>query len=283
MIKFVIPRPVQKIHRSRMTIDAEKKISRKVLSRRRVSLKTIRIIFIVFVLIYWGFLLFKNTLFAPEYRIDVVNYESGDVQIYGDPYLYKAISSQIKQENYNVVRFNKNTILAILQPDFPFLKDMTITFVNANTVKVDLDFQEPQLIVRNADRKYGVFRGHIFPIYSWDKMGAGVRILDLPDYLTGMNVMTGFFYRQSADDIIQQTDLIYQAFSGKIQHIEYLPGGERTILRTTDDKKIFFNNLADITQQIRSYQLLKKYYSEYSLLKEIDLGSLEMDKVIVKK
>ncbi|MFA7717480.1 MAG: hypothetical protein WC875_02095 [Candidatus Absconditabacterales bacterium] len=282
MIKFVIPRPVKKIHRSRMTIDTEKKISRKVLSRRRVPLKTIWIIFIVFVLIYGGFLLLKNTLFAKQYTIDTINYDSGDIQIYDDPYLYKAVTAQIKQENYNVVRFNKNTILATLQGSFPFLKDMTITFINANTVKVDLIFQEPQLIIRNADQKYGVFRGHIFPIYSGNTMGAGVRILDLPDYLSGMNAMIGFFYRQSAEDIIQQTDLIYEAFSGQIQHIEYLPGGERTIVYLKD-KKIYINNLADVAQQIRSYQLLKKYYSDYASLKEIDLGSLEMDKVIVKK
>jgi hypothetical protein len=105
-------------------------------------------------------------LFAKQYTIDVINYDSGDIKIYDDPYLYKAISTQIQQENYNVVRFNKNTILATLQQSFPFIKDISITFVNANTVKVKLSFDDPQLIIRNADQRYGVFRGHIFPIYS---------------------------------------------------------------------------------------------------------------------
>jgi hypothetical protein len=221
-------------------------------------------------------------LFAKEYTIDTINYDSGNIQVYDDPYLYKAISAQIKKENYNVVRLNKNTILATLQQSFPFLKDMKITFINANTVKVDLVFQEPQLIIRNAQQRYGVFRGHIFPIYSGNTMGVGVRILDLPDYQSGMNFMTGFFYRQSAEDLIQQTDLIYEAFSGAITHIEYLPGGERTIIYL-GNQKLYINNLADVAQQIRSYQLLKRYYSDFAQLTEIDLGSLESDKVIVKK
>lgn len=97
-----------------------------------------------------------------------------------------------------------------------------------------------------------------------------------------MNVMTGFFFRQSAEDLIQQTDLIYQAFSGIIQHIEYLPGGERTIVYL-ENQTIAINNLADISAQIRNYQLLQKYYSDFSRLKEIDLGSLETSNIIVKK
>jgi len=76
------------------------------------------------------------------------------MEIYGDFNLYKAISAEIKQENYNVVRFNKNTILAQLQTTYPFLKDLVITFMDANRVKVDILFQEPQLIIRNADQKY---------------------------------------------------------------------------------------------------------------------------------
>ena len=266
-----------------MPVDTDRRIQNKVLSkRRRFSLKMIWIIFIVFTLIYGWFLLFKNTLFAPKYTITTVNYSTGDMQIYGDFNLYKAISAEIKQENYNVVRFNKNTILAQLQTTYPFLKDLVITFMDANRVKVDILFQEPQLIIRNADQKYWVFRWYIFPISSGDSRGGGVEILDLPDYLSGMNNMTGFFFRQSADDLIQQTDLLYQAFSGKIQHIEYLPGGERTIVYAED--KIFdINNLADIVTQIRNIQLLKKYYPDYAALKEVDLGSIELDKVIVKK
>ena len=50
-----------------------------------------------------------------------------------------------------------------------------------------------------------------------------------------------------------------------------------------DGKKLYINNLGDIQNQIRNYQLLKKYYKDYTKLAEVDLGSLENDKVIVSK
>jgi hypothetical protein len=208
MIKFVVSRPVRKIHRPVYHGETERRFSGQ--KKKRIPLKTIWIMFGIFVLIYGSFLLLKNTLFAQEYTITKVQYNPSDIKQYGDPYLYKAISSQIKSENYNVARFNKNTILAGLQASYPFIKDMTITFVTTNTVKVDLIFQTPELIIRNYNFKYGVFRGHIFPIYSGDSMGTGVHILDLPGYLSGYDAMTGFFFRQSYLDLIQQVDLMYQ-------------------------------------------------------------------------
>lgn len=201
--------------------------------------------------------------------------------MYGDPYMYKAISSQIKKENYNIARFNKNTILAWLQDTYPFLKDMTISLVGSNTAKVDLIFQEPELIIRNYNLKFGVFRGHIFSIYSGDSLGKGIKILDMPGYLSGYGAMTGFFFRQAYSDLVQQVDLMYQWFPG-LHHIEYLPGGERSIVYL-EGKKIYINNLGDVAAQIRNYELLKKYYVNFNQLKEIDLWSIELDKVIVKK
>jgi hypothetical protein len=50
-----------------------------------------------------------------------------------------------------------------------------------------------------------------------------------------------------------------------------------------ENKKFYINNGSDIANQIRNYQLLKKYYKEYASLEDIDLGSLEKDKVIVRK
>jgi hypothetical protein len=78
--------------------------------------------------------------------------------MYGDPYMYKAISSQIKKENFTIARFNKNTILAGLQDSYPFIKDMVISLVSSNTAKVDLIFQMPELLIRNYNLKYGIFR-----------------------------------------------------------------------------------------------------------------------------
>jgi hypothetical protein len=38
-----------------------------------------------------------------------------------------------------------------------------------------------------------------------------------------------------------------------------------------DGKKFYISNLGDIPNQIRNYQLLKKYYKDYAQLVDIDL------------
>lgn len=103
----------------------------------------------------------------------------------------------------------------------------------------------------------------------------------MPEYLSGINNLSGFFYRQSTTGLVLQTQLIYEGFSG-MHHVEYLPGGERSIVYI-DGKKLYINNLGSIPNQIRNYDLLKKYYKDYAQLEHIDLGSLEKDKIIVKK
>jgi len=279
MIKFVVSRPTRKIHRTPYQWESERRFKGQ--KKKRIPLKTIWIIFGIFVLIYWSVLLLKNTLFNQQYTITKVLYSVNDIKTYGDPSMYQAITSQIKKENYNIVRFNKNTILAWLQTSYPFIKDMLISFVTTNTVKVSLFFQTPDLIIRNYDVKYGVFLGHIFPISSWDALGTGVHILDMPGYLSGYVAMTGFFFRQAYTGLVEQVALMYQWFPW-LHHIEYLPGGERSIV-FINGKQVYINNLADIPTQIKNYELLKKYYTNFNQLTEIDLWSIELDKVIVKK
>ncbi|MCX6823324.1 MAG: hypothetical protein NTX91_05045 [candidate division SR1 bacterium] len=279
MIKFVVSRPTRKIHRPTYQGESERRFKGE--KKKRIPLKTIWIIFGIFVLIYGSFLLLKNTLFDQEYTITKVFYNVSDTKTYGDPDMYKSISSQIKKENFTVARFNKNTILAGLQANYPFIKDMIITFIGVNTVKVDLVFQTPELLIKNFNLSYGVFRGHIFAIHPGDTLGTGVKDIYMPGYLSGYGAMTGFFFRQSYTGLIEQVSLMYQGFPG-LHHIEYLPGGERSIV-FMNGKQIYINNLADIPAQIKNYELLKKYYANFNQLTEIDLGSIELDKVIVKK
>lgn len=162
MIQFVVNKPVPQMRRSIYHGDTDRRFK----GQRKRSLKTVWIIFAIFVFIYGSFLLLKNTLFAQEYTITIVQYDSGDVKMYGDPYLYKTISSQIKQENYSIARFNKNTILAKIQSRYPFIQDMGISFVGKNKVKIDLIFNAPNFLIRNGELLFGVFRGHIFPLFS---------------------------------------------------------------------------------------------------------------------
>lgn len=279
MIKFVVRRPVKKIQRTYTPIESDKK-SKKIWFRF-FSIKIIRIIFIVFALIYGWFLLLRNSLFAHQYVIKRVIYSSGDISWYDNPYLYKRISNRVKDENYYIINMYKSRILKDIQTHYPIVTDLTIDYSSSNTVVAKLTFRPIDLIVRNQEQRFLIVGNTILPIYSWNKIADGIQILDLPGYLSGINNLSGFFYRQSATGLVLQTQLIYEGFPG-MHHVEYLPGGERSIVYI-DGKKLYINNLGSIPNQIRNYELLKKYYKDYAQLEDIDLGSLEKDKIIVKK
>ncbi len=279
MIKFVVSRPVKKIKRHYVPIDSDKKKVK--VWFRFFSVKIIRIIFIIFALIYWWFLLLKNTVFNHQYTIKRVLYDSWDIARYDDPYLYKRINTRIKGENYYVVKLYKSRVLNDIHAQYPMISDIGIDYRSSNTVFVKMTFTPIDMVIRNQDIRFALVGSTLLPIYSWNKISNGIKILDLPQYLSGMTSLSWLFYRQSATGLVQQTELLYQWFPG-LHHIEYLPWGERSIVYI-DNKKIYINNLGDIPNQIRNYQLLKKYYKDYAQLKDIDLGSLEKDKVIVRR
>jgi len=279
MIKFVVPRPVKKIHRTYTPIDSDKKKVK--VWVHFFSIKAIRIIFILFALVYWWFLLLRNSIFAHEYVIKRVMYDSWDIARYDDPYLYKRINTRVKGENYYVVNMYKSRVLKDIQSLYPMITDLVIEYVSSNTISVKLTFKPIDIVIRNQDIRFALIGSTILQIYSWNKIAKGIKILDLPPYLSGMNSLSGLFYRQPATWLIQEIELLYQWFPG-LDHIEYLPWGERSIVYL-DGKKFYISNLSDIPNQIRNYQLLKKYYKEYNSLEDIDLGSLEKDKVIVRK
>lgn len=245
-------------------------------------MKFLRGVVIVFTLIYGCIFLFKRTLFVPEYIIQKIQYDSWSIQQFDDPYLYKAISKYLKGENYHVARRSKWFILDSVQASFPIVSDITIDYVARNTVYVTITFFSPEMVIKNQSVLFGVYKNYTFRIYSGNTIGSGQEMLYLPQYAAGLTIIDGLFYKQTAKELQQQMTLIYTAFP-KSKFVAYLPGAERTVIMTSDSKKIFINNLIDIPQQIKNFELLRRYYADYAKLREIDLGSLEKDKVIVKK
>jgi len=279
MIKFVVRRPIKKIHRTYTPIESDKKKVK--VWFRFFSIKIIWIIFIVFALIYWGFLLLKNSVFNRQYTIKRVLYNSGDIDQYDEPYLYRRITNWLRGENYSIANMYKSRVLEDIQSKYPMVTDIVIEYNSSNTVSVKLTFRPIDMIIRNQDKLFALVNDVILQLYSWNKISNGIKILDLPPYLSGMNTLSGLFFRQSATWLVQQIELIYQWFPG-LHHVEYLPWGERSIV-FLDGKRFYINNLADIQNQIRNYQLLKKYYKDYAQLEDVDLWSLGKDKVIVRK
>jgi len=279
MKKFVVPRPVKKIHRTYTPIDSDKK---KIKSWFHFfSIKIIRIIFFMFAVVYGWYYLLSRSIFAHQYVIKRVVYASWNIAWYDEPYLYKRINTWVKGENYYVVKMYRSRILHDIQSTYPMVSAIDVAYVSSNTVSINLTFIPIDMVIRNQTQRYVLINGKLLQVYSWNKITNGIKILDMPSYLTGVQSLSGLFYRQQATWLVQQIELLYQWFPG-LDHIEYLPWWERSIVYL-ENKKFYINNGADIANQIRNYQLLKKYYKEYTSLEDIDLGSLEKDKVIVRK
>lgn len=208
-------------------------------------------------------------------------YDSWDIARYDEPYMYRRITNWIRGENYYVAKRYDARILEDMQSRYPMITNIAIDYRSSNTVFVKLEFRPIDMVLRNQERRRALVGETILPLYSGNKIANSIKILDMPEYLSGMNIMSWLFYRIPASGLVQQTELLYQWFPG-LHHIEYLPWGERSIV-FLDGKKYYINNLWDIPNQIRNYQLLKKYYKDYAQLEDIDLWSLEKDKIIVRK
>jgi len=89
-------------------------------------------------------------------------------------------------------------VLSDIQSTYPMVSDIGIDYRSSNTVFVKLTFYPLDLIVRNQDMKYGLIRTTLLPLYSGNKIANGIKILDLPEYLSGVQSLSGLFYRQAA-------------------------------------------------------------------------------------
>lgn len=84
------------------------------------------------------------------------------------------------------------------------------------------------------------------------------------------------------EDLLLSIDAIQEVFLYP-EDIIYVPGAERIIVTTTDGRLVYINLLQDIRAQLTKLQILKDYYTGFDSLREIDLGSLEDNRVIVRK
>ncbi len=94
--------------------------------------------------------------------------------------------------------------------------------------------------------------------------------------------LTGLFYQESFEHFVDTLQTIYTAFPGAKYYI-YLVGWQRIIVGLSNGREVYVNLLVDLVQQLQNYQYLRQYYSDFAKLKRIDLWSIEMDKVIVRK
>jgi len=234
-------------------------------------------VFLIFALIY----IFKKTVFLPENIIQIVNYNQSSINQYDEPYLYKKVSTLIKWQNYYRTKyFNQWKILDQVFKEFPIINDFEINYVKNNVVNVKIFFNKPDLVIKNQDLSFWIYRWYTFQIYSGNTIWSWAQKIYLPGYLSWVNSIDWIFFDITFDDFINKMYSILKNFPEN-KRVIYLPWWERTIVEMDESRRIYINNAKDLDLQFKNYALLKKYYSNFANLKEVDLWSLETDKIIV--
>jgi hypothetical protein len=279
MIKFVKSRPLKKINRHSIS---ERKTNISFFSIKKIPTKLIRITILLLLWIYAVILAFQKTAFSPEYTIKTIKYNTSDIQNFSNTWLYNQISNLLKKENFYVSRLVKNSILAEIKKQYPIVSNLEISMLWENTIYVDLDFQEPDLILRLQNKKFWVYGSTIIELSSGSKLSVWKENLFLPEYLSGTKALSGFFYKIDPKTLIAQIKTIHSLLPN-LQQITYLPWWEKTIVYMPKWQILYFNNTVDITEQVKYFNLLKSYYTDFAKVKEVDLGSSGKYKIVVKK
>lgn len=279
MIKFVKSKPLKKITRHSIS---DNKPNIKFFSIKKFPAKLILITISLLLGIYAIILIFQKTAFSQEYIIKNIKYNTWDMQTFSNTWLYNQISSLLKKENYYISRLTKSSILSEVKKQYPIVSNIEISLLGDSTIYVDLEFQEPDLILKIQNKKFGLYGTTIVELSSGSKLNAWKKTVFLPDYLSWTKTLSGFFYKITPNKLIEQINLI-QTLLPNLEQITYLPWWEKTIVSMPNWQTLYFNNSIDITEQVKYFNLLKSYYPSFAKIKEIDLGSSGKDKVIVKK
>lgn len=169
-----------------------------------------------------------------------------------------------------------------LKKNYPSVSNIELSMMWDSAIYVDLDFQEPDLILKLQNKKFWLYWSTIIELSSGSKLSAWKKILFLPDYLSWAKALSGLFYRIPSAKLIEQIDTI-QALLPNLEQITYLPWWEKTLVNMPKWQILYFNNLIDIVEQVKYYNLLKSYYTDFAKIKEVDLWSSGKDKIIVRK
>lgn len=279
MIKFVKSKPLKKINRNSIS---DNKPSIKFFSMKKFPVKLIWISISLLIFIYAIILIFKNTAFSQEYTIKTIKYNTSDMQTFSNTWLYNQISNLLKKENFYISRLTKSSVLDEVKKNYPSVSNIELSMMWDSAIYVDLDFQEPDLILKLQNKKFWLYWSTIIELSSGSKLSAWKKTLFLPDYLSWAKALSGLFYRIPSAKLIEQINTI-QALLPNLEQITYLPWWEKTLVNMPKWQILYFNNLIDIVEQVKYYNLLKSYYTDFAKIKEVDLWSSGKDKVIVRK
>lgn len=215
--------------------------------------------------------------------IQRITYADESIAIYDNPEIYSEIKKAVSGTNYYLTRYRNNRSLEKdIQKLFPIIQNIHFAFGGKNTIHVTIIFHEPELRVRNQQSTFAYYQNHFYETFSGNTLWSGVEEVLLPYYASGATGMQWVFFDIDPTILIGAVRSIYTDLPNT-REIAYLPASQRIRIVLRNNQIIYVNYAKDIPQQLHSLSLLQQYYDQFSTLKEIDVGSLEYNQIIVKK
>lgn len=247
-----------------------------------IPIKRVWIALIVIIFIYWIFFIINNTLLKPDNYIKNIYYGKYSVDMYDNPYLYQKIGDLIRWENVHIVSWLKRkSILSQIKDEFIMVKNINIVQPEKYWASVQLEFYEPEIVIKLWDQKFGVIWDKDFEIFSWNLIWQDTFFVELPQYASWITSLYGLFHEIPQKQFISDMHQIADFFQ-EYDRIVYLPWASMTAVFLPWNKRIYINNQNSLQDQFKNYEDLQSYYDWFSSLKIIDLWSLNGEKIIVQ-
>lgn len=271
---------IKKIKRKNRTKSKE---LRKIFKKIEV-LKQKKIIWLIIwaiLLIIWINILIQKTVYKAENLINEISFTKKNMEEYDNPYLYRDIQEELEWKNYYHYKlFKLKDFEEQLKEKYFVIKELKIQKTKNLKYLIDISFIKPDIILQDWVRNIWMIDWNFFDIYEWNNIWSWVNSILIPEYTQSLKTLDWFFNKINKEEFLLQINTINIFFEWNINSIKYLPGWSKTLVNTLDGKKIYFNNIKPLSEQLEKlyiYQSDKNLYEKY---KEIDLGSL--DEVIVK-
>lgn len=232
------------------------------------------------VLLLFFFLLLKLSIWSNDKYVESIIYSPESTSVVQDKVMYDFFTSKLFSKNiYNVSFLSNSSLLKSIKKEYYFVEDIVVDSFEDWQLLTTVLFTEPDLIIRWSDKKWWLYNDwYTYEIQSWDNLWKNINRIYLPEYLTWIWSLSGIFFETSANELYDAYNLVNNEFG--TWRIEYLLGSEELLLRI-DWKDIYFNLNVDINKQLERHRILKKFYTEYDKIYEIDLWNLEQ--LIIKQ
>ncbi len=228
--------------------------------------------------------MFQATILSSDYIIKTVRYDSGSVSLFDEPELYSFISRSLQGRNYHMIKiFWQRALFSEINQEFPMVESIDLFFLEKNTAAVSLQFYDPIMVLIVDENKFAVYDAlHIVPLYKHNTLWQDVLHVNLANYISDVYDLDGIFFKIDPLLLYEQIMLLDE-YLQKPYELLYFPGAEKSRITAADWKILYFNHLGSIPNQLRKIDMLKKYYSDFDNLRQMDLWSLDDHTVIVRK